>query len=138
MQIYLHIIIFHIISPLINRKPVDHNILKHLNIDRRSEILALETENNANSTNQDGENEYNFDEFSRTSNAQHGSKKLPKKFGEQFHQEQNIPPPSFEEKKKVREQMFDYFEESAVEETRLVSTTCFLSLFLFKIVEFQS
>lgn len=127
-------IILHLFSHLINRKPVDHNILKHLNIDRRSEILALEAENNVNSTNQDAENEYNFDEFSRTSNAQHGSKKLPKKFGEQFHQEQNIPPPSFEEKKKVREQMFDYFEESAVEETRLVSISCFLSFFSFEIV----
>lgn len=47
-----------------------------------------------------------------------------KKFGDQFLLDQNVPPPSFEEKKKAREQMFDHFEESTIEETRLVRYYC--------------
>jgi hypothetical protein len=32
-----------------------------------------------------------------------------------------VPPPNFEEKRKVREEMFFFLEEATIEETRLVS-----------------
>jgi hypothetical protein len=95
------------------KKSVDHNILKHLNIDKRSEILALDADNNLAAD----ANNHNIDNIPRISMA--SERKLPKKFGELALQEQQLPPPSFDEKKKAREQLFDHFEESAVEETRL-------------------
>jgi hypothetical protein len=84
-----------------------------LNIDKGTEILALEANQILAS---DANNTIN-DNVSHIS--MHSERKLPKKFGEMALHEQQLPPPSFDEKKKAREQMFDHFEESTVEETRL-------------------
>lgn len=97
------------------KKAVDHNILKHLNIDRRSEFFANEAK--ALAEQQEAEEALQADNVSRISMALPEKKK---KFGDQFLLDQNVPPPSFDDKKKSREKMFDHFEESAVEETRLV------------------
>eukprot|EP01033_Poteriospumella_lacustris_P013212 gene13212-9462_t len=97
------------------KKTVDHNILKHLNIDRRTEFLANEAKAEAEAD-RDEEEKDNADNVSRISMSFPERKK---KFGDQFLLDQNVPPPSFDEKKKAREQMFDHFEESTIEETRL-------------------
>lgn len=85
--------------------------MKHLNIDRQSQFLA--------------EAQQKQDELQQQEENSHAlSLHLPekkKKFGDQFLQEAAAPPPNFDEKKKTREKMFDHFEESTIEETRLVN-----------------
>jgi hypothetical protein len=92
---------------------VDHNILKHLSIDRQAEHqknLDLEKEE------EEKELKTGLDYAAMLGDMKR--KKLPDLAVD------SAPPPTFEEKKKLRENMFNFFEESAIEETRLVSLSC--------------
>lgn len=84
---------------------MDHAILKHLSIDRQAEYQEAD--------NQKSEKERQGLDY-QSMLAELKKKKIP-----DIAQE-NQPPPSFEEKKKLRENMFNFFEESTIEETRLV------------------
>ncbi len=91
---------------LISKPVVDHNILKHLSIDKQQEY------------HDDGDK---FEkEKTHTLDYQSMISDLKKKKIPDIAQE-NLPPPSFDEKRKRREDMFNFFEESTIEETRLVS-----------------
>ncbi len=86
---------------------VDHNILKHLGTDRQVDYYnELERE-------EEEERKRTVD-FSQLLVQEMKKKKTPEVEIQQ-------PPPSFEEKKKIRENIFNYLEESTIEETRLVS-----------------
>jgi hypothetical protein len=84
---------------------VDHNILKHLNIEKQNDILANE---------QAAETEQNQTLGSLLLHLPEKKKSL---IDPQLDHSQ--PPPSFDEKRKSREKMFNFMEESAIEETRL-------------------
>lgn len=87
---------------------VDHNILKHLNLEKQNDILASEHA---------AENELNQ---SLSSLLHHLPEKKKPLIDPLLDHTQ--PPPSFDEKRKSRERMFNFMEESAIEETRLVTS----------------
>jgi hypothetical protein len=94
-------------SYALRSKPVaDPNILKHLSIDRQVEYQE--------------EKEKAEKERSPALDYQSMLMEMKKKKLPDIAHE-NQPPPSFDEKKKLRENMFNFFEESTIEETRLVS-----------------
>lgn len=88
---------------------VDHNILKHLNIDKQAEYQQSIQQADENVKDQGKALNYS----SMLTDLK--KKKLPDLTND------NLPAPSFEEKRKLRENMFNFFEESTIEETRLVS-----------------
>lgn len=109
---------------------VDHNILKHLNIDRQNEYLeSLETEKNADNN----EDTRSIAKANLLASLElNSANKFIEKNKRLLDAEINVPPPTFEEKRKVREDMFNFFEESTIEETRLVRISlCFFIIFLY-------
>lgn len=92
---------------------VDHNIFKHLSINKEAEGTD--------------HNQFNNDQLPSVSERinrapimlmdQNSYIDRNKKFTEL----EQMPVPSFEQKKKLREDMFFYLEDSTIEETRLVS-----------------
>lgn len=97
---------------------IDHNIFKHLNIDLQSEQLKrIENEpfdDQGGTSTKPDENKLSYYLIDHNSFIER-NKKLT-------DWNNNTPPPSFEQKKQVREAMFSFLEESTIEETRLVST----------------
>lgn len=87
---------------------VDHNILKHLNIEKQNALLATEHA---------AENEQNQTLGSLLLHLPEKKKALIDPL-----LDHSQPPPTFDEKRKGREKMFNFMEESAIEETRLVTS----------------
>jgi hypothetical protein len=87
--------------------------MKHLNLDKQSNNLQV-TELIRLVPDVGNDSKQDFQQISMA---------LPerkKRFGEQVIVDANLAPLSFDEKRKLREKMFDYFEDSTIEETRLV------------------
>lgn len=102
---------------LYSRAQVDHNVLKHLGINKNSTEYK-EIENDLLNRPLDEEEEFNplfvnlYTEYQTI---------LQEKRKKVIEPVDHSPPPTFEEKVKVREQMFSFIEESTIEENRLVS-----------------
>jgi len=94
---------------------IDHNIFKHLNIDVLSEqIKRTDTDpllSHSNTTKAVDEPNLNYYLIDHNSFIERN-----KKVTDMY---ENLPPPTFEQKKQVRESMFAFLEESSIEETRL-------------------
>lgn len=84
---------------------VDHNVLRHLNIDRNSDKYQ-EYQNVSLAT------------IINDVNEEQGKPNLEMKYPVDLSEKP--PMPSVEEKKNIREAMFDFLDESRMEEMRLV------------------
>ena len=88
---------------------VDHNIYKHLNISKQSDMVD---ENGEMSTLPREKIKAPILLMDQSSHIERNKK---------FTELDQVPVPSFEQKKKLREEMFFYLEDATIEETRLVT-----------------
>jgi len=106
--------------PLPFRKAnIDHNIFKHLSLDILSEQIKRDDSSPENAVTQKGIDESRLNGYLIDHNS---FVEKNKKFAEM---NDHLPPPSFDQKKQVREEMFAFLDESTIEETRLVSLFSF-------------
>lgn len=97
---------------------IDHNIFKHLNIDLQSEQLKRIEPDPMDELGGITAKPIDDAKMSYFLIDHNSFIERNKKLSEWNN---NTPPPSFEQKKQVREAMFSFLDESTIEETRLVS-----------------